>query len=108
MITRLDAIQGLAAVCVILGSCAFACSTCVLLDWEDFPGWVKKVRNASLAAVILGVFTLIFVPNKNEALMILGIGGVVEYVKDSDEAKQLPDKAVDALNVWFEELKKEK
>ena len=32
----------------------------------------------------------------------------MEYVKDSDEAKQLPDKAVDALNVWFDELKKDK
>lgn len=42
----------------------------------------------------------IFVPTTKEALMIYGIGGTIDYLKENPTAKQLPDKCVNALDKW--------
>lgn len=49
----------------------------------------------------------IFIPTKNEALLIYGVGGTIDYIKSNDTAKQLPDKCVKALDKWVENLTKE-
>jgi hypothetical protein len=50
-----------------------------------------------------------FVPSTKEALMIYGVGSTVEYLKSNEKAMKLPDKCIDALDAWIEELnKKEK
>lgn len=44
----------------------------------------------------------------NELLLkIFGIGTVLEYIKNSDEAKQLPDNALKAINYYLKEIPKE-
>ena len=48
-----------------------------------------------------------FIPTTNEALMIYGIGGTIDYVKSNETAKQLPDKYIKAFDKWVENLTKE-
>lgn len=48
-----------------------------------------------------------FIPTTNEALMIYGIGGTIDYVKSNETAKQLPDKYIKVLDKWAENLTKE-
>ena len=48
-----------------------------------------------------------FVPSTKEALMIYGIGSTIEYLKSNEKAMQLPDKCINALDAWVEELNKE-
>lgn len=48
-----------------------------------------------------------FIPTTNEALMIYGIGGTIDYVKSNETAKQLPDKYIKAFDKWVEDLTKE-
>ena len=56
---------------------------------------------------IVACFINLFIPTTNEALMIYGVGGTIDYVKSNETAKQLPDKYIKALNKWAENLTKE-
>lgn len=49
----------------------------------------------------------IFIPTTNEALLIYGVGGMIDYIKSNDTAKQLPDKCVKALDKYLDNLTKE-
>ena len=48
-----------------------------------------------------------FIPTTNEALLIYGVGGTIDYIKSNDTAKQLPDKCVKALDKYLDNLTKE-
>lgn len=54
---------------------------------------------------IIGVSTMVcvFVPTKTQFYEICGIGGTIDYIKNNDTAKQLPDKAIKALDAWLDE-----
>ena len=45
-----------------------------------------------------------FIPTTNQALLIYGLGGTIDYIKSNDTAKQLPDKCIKALDKWVENL----
>lgn len=48
-----------------------------------------------------------FIPTTNEALLIYGVGGTIDYIKSNDTAKQLPDKCVKALDKYLDNITKE-
>lgn len=52
-------------------------------------------------------FMNIFIPTTNEALLIYGIGGTVDYIKSNDTNKQLPDKCIKALDKWADNINEE-
>ena len=56
----------------------------------------------------VSIFINIFTPTTNEALLIYGVGGTIDYIKSNDTAKQLPDKCIKALDKWVENLNEEK
>ena len=43
-----------------------------------------------------------------EMLLIYGVGGTIDYIKSNDTAKELPDKAVKALDKYLDEISKDK
>jgi hypothetical protein len=47
---------------------------------------------------------LILTPDTKDAMLIFGVGTTIDYVKQNDTLKQIPDKCVDALNVWVDSL----
>ena len=47
---------------------------------------------------------LFFVPGKNEACFIYGAGTIVDYCKDNSKVKEIPDKAIDALNRYLDNI----
>lgn len=49
----------------------------------------------------------IFIPTTNEALLIYGVGGTIDYVKSNKTAKQLPDKCIKALDKWADNINEE-
>lgn len=65
--------------------------------------WSKKCA----IVIFVSVFMNTFIPTTNEALLIYGVGGTIDYIKSNDTAKQLPDKCVKALDKWVENLTKE-
>ena len=58
-------------------------------------------------AFFVSVFINIFTPTTNEALLIYGVGGTIDYIKSNDTAKQIPDKCVKALDKYLDNLTKE-
>ena len=111
-ITRLDSI------CVLIGiisgiSVGFTL-LCIFMyffnrDMEGDFGDEKHTKNKEFwggllkwAALFLMLSSLfkIFTPSSKEALIIWGVGGTIDYIKSNEKIKELPDKVVDALDLW--------
>ena len=55
--------------------------------------------------MLFGFFPLaILTPNTKEAMLIFGIGTTIDYVKQNDTLKQIPDKCINALDAWVDSL----
>ena len=123
-ITRLDAIcciliciSGLSFF-VLFVSCYLAlCSRGDAETCKEYSGcldeymreYKKWIRNAKICATAFFVSVLmnIFIPTTNQALLIYGVGGTIDYIKSNDTSKQLPDKCVKALDKYLDNLTKE-
>lgn len=68
---------------------------------------VKKYFITAFVAVVLGGIGLVFVPKTNEALLIYGVGTTIDHVDNNETIKQLPDKAVQALDKYLDSLNKD-
>lgn len=82
---------------------------CVMEGFEVFRDkhlvhWFKKF------AMVFAFFTIgaIIIPTQHDIMVIYGLGGTIDYIKSNDKAKELPDKAVDALTRYIDYIEKEK
>ena len=123
-ITRLDAICCI-LICISILSSFVLLASCYLAlysrgDAETYKeysgcwnkymrGYKKWMRNAKRCAVVfcVSIFINIFIPTTNEALLIYGLGGTIDYIKSNGTSKQLPDKCVKALDKYLDNLTKE-
>ena len=69
---------------------------------------IKRVFRYFFIGWIIALIGSIFLPSEKDLLAIYGLGSTIEYVKSSDKAKELPDKAVDALTKYLERVGTEK
>lgn len=53
---------------------------------------------------IVACFINLFIPTTNQALLIYGVGGTIDYIKSDDTAKQLPDKYIKVLDKLVDSL----
>ena len=77
---------------------------------EDNRACFKQLKKCSITAVVSVVLSgigLVFVPKTNEALLIYGVGTTIDYVDNNETIKQLPDKAVQALDKYLDSLNKD-
>lgn len=51
-----------------------------------------------IALILINIFT----PSTKQAYLIWGVGSTIDYLKDNEAAKQLPGKAVIALDRWLD------
>lgn len=72
--------------------------------YNKYLYWSKRCAIVFFASVFMNIF----IPTTNEALLIYGVGGTIDYIKSNDTAKQLPDKCIKALDKWVENLNEEK
>lgn len=56
----------------------------------------------SLVASLFLLIAFAFMPSTSTGYKILGIGGTIDYLKNNDTAKQLPDKCIKALDMLLE------
>ena len=63
---------------------------------------VKKITVFSAIAGFILVIAMIFIPSKQDMYLIYGVGNVIDYCQDNPKVKELPDKAVEALNTWLD------
>ena len=68
---------------------------------------LQKLKNyfkKCFIAWILIAFISIFIPKTDDALAIIGVGGTIDYIKENQTAKQLPDKCIKALDLYLEQF----
>ena len=73
-------------------------------NWMNF--WKKKFI-AIFIFLSIGVFGIIFVPSKNDALLIMGGGTVLEYIENNEDLGKIPDNAIKALSEWSDNFLEE-
>ena len=112
-ITRLSSIHD-AFIFIFIIAVIVAVPTGVIVlpigDDKDDYAWFKPVKKCFITAavaVVLSGIGLVFVPKTNEALLIYGVGTTIDYVDNNETIKQLPDKAVQALDKYLDSLNKD-
>lgn len=107
-LTRLDAINDLLLICVlVLGIISAVCLVSAGISYmENEDGILEqslKGVKKTIAPFIVSVLLFIFIPTTKDALLIWGVGGTIDYIKSNDTAKQLPDKCIKALDKFVDE-----
>lgn len=69
--------------------------------------FIKKVFKGSLFAVVIGVVMATFIPSTKNLLIIYGVGGTIDYLKENKDANKIPDKCVKALDKYLDDALKE-
>ena len=69
---------------------------------------VKKITVFSAIAEFILVIAMIFIPSKQDMYLIYGVGNVIDYCQDNPKVKELPDKAVEALDIWLDMVNEKK
>ena len=77
---------------------------CYMQKFKMFLSYFKRFIFVTIIACLINSF----IPTTNEALMIYGVGGTIDYVKSNKTSKQLPDKCIKALDKWVDNLNEEK
>ena len=72
-----------------------------------YYNFVKKQFIRAFIVFVVSIVCNVFIPTKNEALMIYGVGGTIDYIKSNDTVKQLPDKCIKALDKWADNINEE-
>lgn len=90
-------------VCVALGLWFFMCST----DGEEPSPIIKKVLKGSFLVIVFGLFGCLFIPSQKSLLIIYGVGGTIDYLKENKDANKIPDKCIKALDKYLDDALKE-
>ena len=113
-ITRLSSIHdAFILILIIAATVAVLTGTIVLSfindDEDDNVGFkrIKKCFITAVVSVVLSGIGLVFLPKTNEALLIYGVGTTIDSVDSNEPIKQLPDKAVQALDKYLDSLNKD-
>lgn len=108
-ITRLDGIHSALAVflCIpgiitVVPIIRYIIDKCSGEDGDEYVSFGKMLKYAAPSSLILTLL-LIFIPTTKEALMIYGVGGTLDYVQSNEKIQQLPDKVVDAIDLFIED-----
>lgn len=117
-VTRLDSINTFMFFAIVV------CITFIIVNairWffhrEDYDDYddrnCESCKHFRKNQIIIGIISIIlsilmiFIPSTKEAYTIYGVGGIIDYVQDNDTAKQLPDKAIQALDKLMDEYLEE-
>jgi hypothetical protein len=110
----------------ISGVLLFFCGICILLFGSfsaiiasGFSGFgdeieargerfLKKATKTGFVVGFISVFIAIFVPGEKQMYRIMGVGMAIDYIKENDAVKQLPDKCINALEAWVDSIEQEK
>lgn len=107
-ITRLDGINTALVVFLSISSAFTVISTVGYLATKDLSEdkwtafWGKIFKYTAPSTLILTLL-LVFTPTTKEGLMIYGIGGTLDYAQSNEKIQQLPDKVVDAIDLFIED-----
>lgn len=110
-ITTLDGIKGALVLFAII---SLIVATVAVIIWlaedlyDDKLLICKRVIRTSTAIFVTLILGLVFIPSTKDMLLIYGAGGSIEYIKNNETAKQLPDKCIQAIDALLNEYIEDK
>ena len=112
-ITRLDMINGWLFAFGIISSIIMGTSAIMYIVFksendENSMGIIRSILKTSTRVFFICLPLSILTPTKDEAMLIWGVGSTIDYIKENETIKQLPDKCVNALDAWVESLSDDK
>lgn len=86
----------------------FAVGFWLILSYDDevLP-FIKKVFKYSIFVFMFGTIMSIFIPSTKNLLIIYGVGGTIDYLKENKDANKIPDKCIKALDKYLDDALKE-
>lgn len=93
---------------VVVSSIFFGIIYCQDDEEEDHVKKAIKIAKKCLLYSILPLLMVVFIPSTKQLYAIYGVGTVIDYAKGSKEVQKLSDNAVKALNMWLENVNKDK
>lgn len=87
----------------------FGISYCCTYDSDicndkEYNNLAKKVIKYIFPWFIVFTLLAVFVPFKSEMLEIIGIGTIIDYVQSNNTLQQIPDKCINALDLYISEF----
>jgi hypothetical protein len=79
---------------------------CVTDDKELIESTGSFTKKGTITFIFI-LFITMFVPSKKEIYIIYGVGGTIDYIKNNDNAQQIPDKCIEVINKYLDEFNKE-
>lgn len=68
---------------------------------------IKRKFKCSLYALVFGATICVFIPSTKNLLIIYGVGGTIDYLKENKDANKIPDKCIKALDKYLDDALKE-
>ena len=62
---------------------------------------IKRMFQCSIYALVFGITICVFIPSTKSLLIIYGVGGTIDYVKENKDANKIPDKCSKALDMYL-------
>ena len=111
-LTRFDGLNTIFIVILVISLCSLAIFGIVYFanydaDYESEKRYKKLGKRFALWSILpvfIGCLGVIFIPTTKEAFAIWGIGGSIDYLRQNPTAKKLPDKCINALDRWVDNL----
>ena len=109
-LTRLEYIQNFLVIVMSISGIVlfFSFVLWFMADCVDEAKLTLKWVIGSFATLVISSLIFVFVPSTKEAVLIWGVGSTIDYLQENETAKQLPDKCINALNVWVASLSDQK
>lgn len=88
--------------------CLVVVAVAISEEEEDDVAFGKKWLKWLGITFIISLIAAVFTPSTKSMYLIYGVGGTIDYLKDNETAKQLPDKVVIALDKYIDSLNEDK
>lgn len=116
-ITKIGAIHSLCGILAICSIISFLICHMIAITTDDYSGEkictekqiinIRKFAKNLFYTFIITLSVFAITPTTSEAYLIYGVGSTIDYLKSNDDAKQLPDKCIKALNAWVDKFTEE-
>jgi hypothetical protein len=108
----LTLILAISCACSIFFTISHFISLDIKFDEESYDGKIKimvdKFWKRTLVSTFVIITLYIFVPSMRQIYLIYGLGGTIDYLTKDENAKKIPEKTINALNIFLDnELKKD-
>lgn len=76
-------------------------------DYNEPFKEIKSMFKYSIFALVFGTTIYLFIPSTKNPLIIYGVGGTIDYLKDNKDANKIHDNCVKALDKYLDDSLKE-